>query len=318
MAVDVHTLLCPVDLSDYSEEVLAWARTVAERSGAVPVVFHALAESRERMSPPAPKPDPACRFARAGERINKAMAGWGHPWQMRVEQGNPVDLAAGLARESGAGLMISASRGLSGVRRMVLGSVVERMVREISLPFLVLRPRSREFPRGMAGDGVPRIPVCPSVVAATDLSPSSLRVVETARFFARILGAALFVVHAAASPAAAEEGPIDDAYGALQERLQESLRQRILAQLPCGRTGDAGYRTEAVLLTGNPAEEILRFIRDKGAGMAAVGVRHRTVLGKLLFGSTTETLIRRAPCHVLAVPETPPARGQSGEEGSHA
>lgn len=49
------------------------------------------------------------------------------------------------------------------------------------------------------------------------------------------------------------------------------------------------------------AEDILNVSREVSAELIVIAVRHRTAVGKLLLGSTAQTVILEAPCSVLAV-----------------
>jgi len=49
------------------------------------------------------------------------------------------------------------------------------------------------------------------------------------------------------------------------------------------------------------AEEILRIASDEGATLIVIGIRYRSQVGKLLLGSTAQTVLLEAACPVLAV-----------------
>jgi nucleotide-binding universal stress UspA family protein len=150
------------------------------------------------------------------------------------------------------------------------------------------------------------------VVAACDLLPGSSSVVAWAWLLAGLLRSSLFLVHTVESPLRAEEERMEGSYAVMQERLREKLENELLSALPA-RAGERvpGIGPEGgcrcVVLTGSPPEELIRFAGGARAGLVVVGVRQRTLLGKLLTGSTTEAVIRTAHCHVLAVPEHGPS-----------
>jgi nucleotide-binding universal stress UspA family protein len=48
-------------------------------------------------------------------------------------------------------------------------------------------------------------------------------------------------------------------------------------------------------------EDLVRVAAEKGAGAVVIGVRRRSRVGKLVFGSTAQYVILNAPCPVLTV-----------------
>jgi nucleotide-binding universal stress UspA family protein len=52
---------------------------------------------------------------------------------------------------------------------------------------------------------------------------------------------------------------------------------------------------------GTPFLEILRMAKEKNVELIVVGTHGRTGLDHVLFGSTAEKVVRRAPCPVLSV-----------------
>jgi nucleotide-binding universal stress UspA family protein len=63
---------------------------------------------------------------------------------VHVRIGKPVEELLDVARSVGADLIIVGSRGLTGVERLVLGSVSERVVREAGCTVQVARPKTYE------------------------------------------------------------------------------------------------------------------------------------------------------------------------------
>jgi nucleotide-binding universal stress UspA family protein len=55
------------------------------------------------------------------------------------------------------------------------------------------------------------------------------------------------------------------------------------------------------VIQGKPSAEIIRFARETEVDMIVLGTHGKGMLDQALFGSTTERVVRRAPCPVLTV-----------------
>ncbi len=55
------------------------------------------------------------------------------------------------------------------------------------------------------------------------------------------------------------------------------------------------------VVQGKPSAEIIRFAKENEVDMIVLGTHGKGMLDQALFGSTTERVVRRAPCPVLTV-----------------
>jgi len=55
------------------------------------------------------------------------------------------------------------------------------------------------------------------------------------------------------------------------------------------------------VIQGKPSTEIIRLARESEVDMIVLGTHGKGMLDQALFGSTTERVVRRAPCPVLTV-----------------
>ncbi len=58
---------------------------------------------------------------------------------------------------------------------------------------------------------------------------------------------------------------------------------------------------EKIVLKGIPYEEIIKFATNEKVDIIAIGTYGRTGLERLIYGSTAERVVRRAPCAVITV-----------------
>lgn len=67
---------------------------------------------------------------------------------------------------------------------------------------------------------------------------------------------------------------------------------------------ERGVRVSTEVRDGNPAEEIVAVARTVGADMIAMTTHGRTGLGRLLFGSVAQAVLRQAEIPVLLLRQT--------------
>jgi nucleotide-binding universal stress UspA family protein len=65
-----------------------------------------------------------------------------------------------------------------------------------------------------------------------------------------------------------------------------------------------GVASRFVVAQGKPSLEIMRVAREENVDMIVLGTHGKGVLDQALFGSTTERVVRKAPCPVLCVRES--------------
>ena len=66
---------------------------------------------------------------------------------------------------------------------------------------------------------------------------------------------------------------------------------------------EKGFDCQSLLLVrGNePGEDLVNFAVEKEASLIFVGIKHRSKVGKLIFGSTAQYTILKSPCPVMTV-----------------
>lgn len=288
---NLQTVLCPTDLSEASLQALPMATLFARVHGAN---LHLLnVHLLHSMS--APDEDvPFPGEAEAREAL-EASAG-GIEWNRvlhRVERGiNAAPTILEYADEHDVDLIVMGSHGRRGFRRLLLGSVTSEVVRLAPCPLLVVR----ESDEGAAPREVDH------VIVPVDFSSATDRALEVATELAATFEASIELLHAVEPVPYAEMSyplPVetDEFRSHAQERL-ESLAERLPAEREVRMTTVIGLAEEAVADAAGKTEASLVVISSHGhSGFA-----------RALLGSTTERLLRRAPCPVLVV------RGDGGGE----
>ncbi|HEY7187570.1 MAG TPA: universal stress protein [Vicinamibacterales bacterium] len=129
-----------------------------------------------------------------------------------------------------------------------------------------------------------------SILVALDLTESSQHILEFARMVAAASNSSLHLLHVIASPVATP--------GALEENRRAALRR--LEGLLDRVDRDAGHATYSCE-TGTPAHEIVQYATDHAVDLIVMGTHSHGPGYHLPYGSAADTVLRLAPCAVLAV-----------------
>jgi nucleotide-binding universal stress UspA family protein len=133
-------IIVPIDFSDDSFAALETALEIAEQPSAVHIV-HVLPD----LSPAEPgviwnEIDAGQRTEHATDALKKRLTDDKYrEIEIDIEFGDPAYRLTDCAERLGADLIVISSHGRSGFKRLLLGSVVERVVRLAHCPVLVLR-----------------------------------------------------------------------------------------------------------------------------------------------------------------------------------
>lgn len=135
-----ETVVVPIDFSEESFVALATAAELAADPSHLELI-HVL--------PPLEPADPGViwhtiddesRGAHAAEALKKELADRDrHEGRITIRIGDPGREIVAYAEEVSAGLIVISSHGRSGLKRLLIGSVADRVVRLAHCPVLVLR-----------------------------------------------------------------------------------------------------------------------------------------------------------------------------------
>ena len=142
-----------------------------------------------------------------------------------------------------------------------------------------------------------------AILCPIDFSPASERALRHAVALSGLVAAHLTVVTVndpLLVAAAAASGHAD----ALNEQVERALLET-LERVPAP---ESPLLPALDIVTGEPAEEILKAAERAGAGLIVMGTRGLGAAGRLMFGSTAERVVRAARVPVLAVPDVAPDR----------
>jgi nucleotide-binding universal stress UspA family protein len=139
------------------------------------------------------------------------------------------------------------------------------------------------------------------ILCPTDFSDFAARALGQAVPLARWYQASITALHVAPAAAAPLDGML--AYS-LPPLANPSVRERLERDLAefASPARAAGIATDAMLREGAVPARILDVARELPADLLVMGTHGQGGLERLVLGSVTESVLRRAPCPVLTIP----------------
>jgi len=140
----IRTILHPTDFSSYSNEAFRLACSLARDYGARLIVVRVLERPAHVyggvMTPP--PPPPPCAEERLAAR--KQLQQMKPPDrdiadEYLLEEGDPAAVILQIAQERQCDLIVMGSHGRTGLRRLLMGSVAEQVLRRAPCPVLTLK-----------------------------------------------------------------------------------------------------------------------------------------------------------------------------------
>jgi nucleotide-binding universal stress UspA family protein len=132
------------------------------------------------------------------------------------------------------------------------------------------------------------------ILFPTDFSHTGDAALELATALTRDSGATLLIVHTEEPPMAYGGGEF---YYGMPNPATADLEKMLHDVKPTDPSVPFEYR----MITGDPASAIVRLAEDEDVDLIVIGTHGRTGLSRLLMGSVSEAVVRRAKCPVLTV-----------------
>jgi len=299
------SILCPIDYSDASAAALRYAAAIAEHFFTRVIVLSV----EDPLLTAAMDLEKGVRWTREVSERDIATFVSGvfgdrsatlSMCEYEAAVGKPAVEILRVARERSCDLIVMSSHGLTGARKLFFGSTTERVLRETNVPVLVTpaaNPGPVHIEEAKARLG--------RIVVPVDLSPASSYQTRVAGGLAEALNVPLVLLHV-----------IEPVRSRLLARLNlnglESQRKvaaeealdGLLAVIP----PKIRPKTEALVVSGDPAEEAAKVIHDRQAGIIVMGLHGSPMIGPRM-GSVTYRLLCLAPTLVLALPPRLSRRG---------
>jgi nucleotide-binding universal stress UspA family protein len=297
MRVLLKRILCSTDFSDFSNHAIPYGIALAREFKAKLYVSHvidlssaaiygeavfALEEQQSRMT------------TYAHKEMTRLMGQESLDWEPLITVGNPANEIARLAADKQIDLAIAASHGRSGLKRLILGSVTERLMRTLPCPLWVVRSPEPGFVTS-ASQAIQ----LKRILVGCDFSPDSSLAFEYGLSLAQEFQAELHLAHVVEPPLYDDLIKPSESRESFRQRLRDTVQEKLTSMVP--EEARAWCNPVTALLAGQPDEELIKYGVVNDVDLIVLGVRGHSLVETLFVGSTTDRVLRRAPCPVLSV-----------------
>jgi len=278
-------MLCEIDLSERSERTMQRALLLAHRLGAELTLLHVMpaGEIVERAT--------SVR-QQIADRIASVASRGGRDANIELRTGDYAQTIARVAKETDADLILLGSQRRRALAPLV-GPVAERIIALAGRPALIVN---------LDGGVQYR-----SVVIAAELSDAFVRVVRVARSLGVLESAAVSIVHGFESP---YRGPLYaagfDLHSARRnlDEWERVAKKRLLQKLDSAGVESSRFRL--VFHQARPVGAIRRIVRNVQPELLIIGTKDRSILNRIMPGSTSNDLLRTIECDLLVAASDEP------------
>jgi nucleotide-binding universal stress UspA family protein len=292
---NLRSIVAATDFSGPARHAVERAASLAHQSGAALTLLHAvsdtsLSELRAWLGADHAMAGQLLDEAaqRLGRLANELCATHCQQVQTRVATGAVLDEIGRHAEAVQADLLVVGARGSGFLRRMVLGSTSERLLRRTARPLLVVRqPPHEDYRRALV---------------ALDFSPWSIQALHTARRVAPqsrlVLLTAFQVPFGEKLLFAGVDAATIEVYRR-QVRVAATQKLHALAEA----AGLLPGQWDACVLEGEASQRIVEQERERDCDLVVLGKHGQSVVEDLLLGSVTRHVLAEGACDVLVSTE---------------
>ncbi len=291
MSIQPKTIMSAIDFSTFTDSIFSYSVALCNKYGAKLVLVHVTSDLKKLLEHNETTLDVEAlqksNIRDAQERLEGRVKDLPIENEIIVGQGAPADVISRLAHEQRADMVIAATHGKTGFKRILVGSVTEKLIKTLHCPLLVLPPPEHA---SMLPDAV-EIKLN-KIVVGCDFSPDSQHAVDYGLSLAQAFQAEIHLCHVIKPSLYNDEREGID-------QLRDRLEKKLARMVPEGCHDWCTAKT--ALLDGEPYIALMDYAEEQEMDMLVLGIRGHTLWEKLLVGSTTDRLIRHSPIPVLAV-----------------
>ncbi|MCK4331593.1 MAG: universal stress protein [Dehalococcoidia bacterium] len=293
-----HRILVPLDTSELAEVALPYAEQMAGRLGSeitLMSVSHSAGEKEQRVFRSYIQETVAVTKERANRYLEKP-TGQDVKVESAILVGNPAEEIVDYAERENIDVIVMATHGRSGIGRWALGSVADKVLRATERPVVLIRAKGAR--PDMLKKGVFKRALVP-----LDGSKESEAVIPYIEELASMLGAEVTLLQVLAivyHVYISGDAPAQVPYTEEEMKPLKASAESYLEKVGSGLKGK-GVTTKCQVRVGAAGHEIIKLADEIGADIVAMSTHGRSGVGRLVFGSVAEKVVRTGNTPVLLV-----------------
>ncbi len=285
------------ETKDRGERVRNFAASFAKRLNTNVVLFHGL--DLISLAPELPIPSEVTETIITASRsdLKEFASKMGPNTEAFLYQGPPIVGILDQANEKSIELIVQGSQAKRGIKRAIVGSVAEEVIRQSKVPVITLGPNADLIEN--------KDPL--RVLVATDLGSNSVPAEEYALKLGKALDAEIILSHC---PYRGLESGFRSSLGvpyipifteALYQRHVERSREKLSQK--ADEINRKGVRCQPRFKDNElfPADSLLGDIQKEKPFLVVMGTHGRNLFSSFYFGSTTREMLLSSPVPVLTV-----------------
>jgi nucleotide-binding universal stress UspA family protein len=291
-------ILFPTDFSPCANHALKYSLLLAEKYQAKLTLFHAIIMFMDDPN------NPDYRFPDLSETYNQIEKVCDRCFQQVMDESQKVDIDKVVVRgispadeilryaeENDISLIVMGTCGRSALGRFFFGSTAEKVVRHSHCPVLTVLEEPTEYIKTGKYD---------KILLPTDYSDTSKKAIPWAVSLAENHDAELILLHSIEEniPPQYYAGGVASIF-----ELDRELKKRATKALDLFMEEVKGkkIKIKKVVVEGKSDEEIVNYAKKNNVDLIVLASHGHSGIERVLLGSTTERVVRKAPCPVLTV-----------------
>lgn len=323
MRIIPQNIMCAVDFSDFTPFTLSYGMAMAKEFKARLTVCHVVPGQVMHLGDPQYHVNVDAiekeQIAYAQTQLEELIRPYDYSMDTVVESGHSAEQIAAAALDTGSDMVIAATHGRSGIKRFLIGSVTERLIKILHCPLMVLHSDEGDF---LSAPGH-RIDL-KKILVGCDFSKDSQMAFDYGLSLAQEFESELHLAHVIKPSESIDEELSDmmmfqsgdlmrwhksnylerlekngidlqEQKGILFSRLERQLKNLVPEE------SEHWCTPVTVLLEGEPYRTLVQYANHNEIDLIVLGIRGHGLIEQFLVGATTDRVIRRAKCSVLAV-----------------